>query len=82
MRISEVLAMRVADIDRERPLIWVRCGKGGDGRLVRCEPTLRDRLRDYWALILPRRQPGASGASVSHADHRSFQSRRSSRLGD
>lgn len=63
MRISEVLAMRVADIDRERPLIRVRCGKGGDGRLVRCEPTLRDRLRNYWITYRPggvffQRHPG------------------------
>lgn len=63
MRISEVQALRVSDIDRERPLIRVRCGKGGDGRLVRCEATLRARLRTYWTTYRPsgvffQRRPG------------------------
>ena len=63
LRISEVLALQVADIDRERPLIRVRCGKGGDGRLVRCEATLRTLLRAYWKTYRPRgvlfqRRPG------------------------
>lgn len=63
MRVSEVLAMRVCDIDRERPLIRVPCGKGGDARLVRLEPTLRDRLRSYWRTYRPtevffQRRPG------------------------
>jgi integrase len=53
MRISEVLALRVEDIDREQPLIRVRCGKGGDGRLVRCETTLREILRAYWRTVHP-----------------------------
>ena len=63
MRVSEVLAMRVEDIDKEQPLIRVRCGKGGDGRLVRLEPTLRRRLQEYWRAFRPRgvffqRRPG------------------------
>jgi integrase len=63
MRVSEALALRVEDIDRERPLIRVRCGKGGDGRLVRCEATLRVRLREYWRTYRPsgfvfQRRPG------------------------
>lgn len=69
MRISEVLALRVEDIDRERPLIRVRCGKGGDGRLVRCEQTLKERLRAYWTVYKPRgvlfqRRPGCGDAPM------------------
>lgn len=64
MRVSEVIAMRVGDIDPERPLVRVPCGKGGDGRLVVCSPTLRERLRAYWRSFQPRevffeRRPGA-----------------------
>jgi integrase/recombinase XerD len=80
LRISEVLALRVEDIDRERPLIRVRCGKGGDGRLVRCEPTLRALLRSYWSTCKPRgvffqRRPGLGdepmlASTVNAALHR------------
>jgi integrase/recombinase XerD len=63
LRVSEVLALEVADLDRERPLLRVRCGKGGDGRLVPMSPTLLVRLRDYWRSFRPRgvlfqRSPG------------------------
>ena len=63
MRVSEVIAMRVRDLDSERPLIRIPCGKGGDGRLVTCSPTLRDRLRAYWRSFRPtevffERRPG------------------------
>jgi integrase/recombinase XerD len=63
MRVSEVLAMRVADLDSERPIIRVPCGKGGDGRLVSFSVTLRQRLRDYYKAYHPtsiffQRRPG------------------------
>jgi integrase/recombinase XerD len=63
LRVSEVAAMRVADIDRERPVLRVPCGKGGDGRLVLLPETLRDRLRAYWRSFRPQglfftRRPG------------------------
>jgi integrase/recombinase XerD len=53
MRMSEVIAMRVRDLDAERPLIRIPCGKGGDGRLVTFHPTLRERLRAYWKSVTP-----------------------------
>jgi integrase len=63
MRVSEVTAMQVRDLDREQPLIRVPCGKGGDGRLVYLPATLRQRLRDYWKTFHPKtvffqRRPG------------------------
>ncbi len=54
LRVSEVIALEVADIDRERPLLRVRCGKGGDGRLVPIPPVLLERLRAYWRSFKPR----------------------------
>jgi len=53
MRVSEVIAMRVQDLDPERPLLRIPCGKGGDGRLVAISATLRERLRDYWRAFRP-----------------------------
>ena len=63
MRVSEVLAMRVADLDPERPMIRVPCGKGGDGRLVSFSATLRQRLREHYKRYRPtsiffQRRPG------------------------
>lgn len=63
MRVSETAAMRVGDIDSERPLIRVACGKGGDGRLVSLPESLRVRLRAYWRTYRPvgvffQRRPG------------------------
>jgi len=63
MRVSEAIALRVRDLDTERPLIRIPCGKGGDGRLVTCSSTLRDRLRDHWRVFRPtdvffERRPG------------------------
>ncbi len=63
LRVGELVALRVADIDPDRPLLRVRCGKGGDGRLALLPTTLRDRLRRYWKTWRPRdllfeRKPG------------------------
>jgi integrase len=63
MRVSEAIALRVRDLDTERPLIRIPCGKGGDGRLVTCSVTLRQRLRDHWRVFRPadvffERRPG------------------------
>ena len=63
LRVSEVIALRVADIDPERPLLRVVCGKGGDSRLLPLPETLRARLRDYWRTFRPHdhffvRRPG------------------------
>lgn len=54
LRISEVLALRREDFEKGRPLIRVRCGKGGHGRFVRLEPTLREHLTRYWQIFRPR----------------------------
>jgi integrase len=53
LRVSEVIAVQMADLDRDRPLLRVRCGKGGDGRVVVMPPVLRQRLRDYWRTFRP-----------------------------
>ena len=49
LRVSEGVALQVADIDGERKAIHVRCGKGKKDRYVPLpEPSLR-MLRRYWA---------------------------------
>jgi len=53
LRLSEVLAVRVTDIDSERMLLRVEQGKGAKDRLVPLSPTLLEHLRAYWRLYRP-----------------------------
>jgi integrase/recombinase XerD len=53
LRLSEVLSVRVADIDSERKLLRVAQGKGAKDRLVPLSPTLLEHLRAYWRLYRP-----------------------------
>jgi integrase len=54
LRLSEVLALRVGDIDGERRLLRIEQGKGAKDRLVPLSPTLLEALRAYWRLYRPR----------------------------
>lgn len=53
MRISEMLHLRVTDISRDEPLIWIENQKGGGSRQVLMTPQLRSELRDYWQRWKP-----------------------------
>lgn len=53
LRLSELLAVRVQDIDGERRLLRVEQGKGAKDRLVPVSPTLLEQLRGYWRLYRP-----------------------------
>jgi site-specific recombinase XerD len=53
LRVSEVVALRVRDIDGERQLLRIEQGKGAKDRLVNIEPGLLQRLRRYWSLYRP-----------------------------
>lgn len=54
LRLSEVLVLRVADIDKERRLLRIEQGKGAKDRLVPLSPALLEALRGYWRLYRPR----------------------------
>lgn len=56
LRISEVLALEIGDIDGKAGIIQVRRGKGGRPRLVMLPRRLLETLREYWRLARP---PGA-----------------------
>ena len=53
LRVSEIVALRTTDIDRDRQLIRVRAGKGGHDRDVPLSPRLLTVLRAYWHEARP-----------------------------
>ena len=54
LRVSEVVALRVDDIDCERRLLRVEQGKGAKDSAVIISPLLLDKLRRYWRCSRPR----------------------------
>lgn len=55
LRVSEVVALKVRDIDGERRLLRVTQGKGGKDRPVELSVALLEALRAYWRLFRPYR---------------------------
>jgi site-specific recombinase XerD len=55
LRVSEVTGLKAADIDSERMVIRVECGKGGKERYVMLSGQLLGILRSYWRLAQPGR---------------------------
>lgn len=53
LRVSEVVKLRVRDIDGERGLLRVVQAKGAKDRMVTLQDTLLQRLRCYWTLCRP-----------------------------
>src|SRR2546428_11313657 len=63
LRLSEVLHLRVSDIDSQRRVIRVHLGKGHKDREVMLSPKLLDLLREYWRQYRPQTWlfPGQGG---------------------
>ena len=53
LRVSELINLRVTDIDSQRQLICVRQGKGHKDRQVMLSPKLLELLRIYWKSYRP-----------------------------
>ena len=53
LRVSELINLRVTDIDRQRQLICVRQGKGHKDRQVMLSPKLLELLQIYWKGYRP-----------------------------
>ena len=54
LRVSELVGLRVADIDSKRMVIRVRQGKGNKDRYVMLSPMLLELLRAYWKERRPK----------------------------
>ena len=53
LRLSEILNLRIADIDSQRMVIRVCQGKGHKDRYARLTPNLLELLREYWRAYRP-----------------------------
>ena len=53
LRVSEMVGLKVSDLDRERHVIWVRGGKGHKDRQVMLAEPLREVLAAYWRWKRP-----------------------------
>ena len=54
LRVSEIVNLKVTDIDSARMLIRVEQGKGRRDRLAMLSPDLLDLLREWWRVKRPR----------------------------
>jgi integrase/recombinase XerD len=54
LRVSEVVHLRLEDIDSERKLIRVQSGKGKKDRYTMLSELVLDELRKYWRVFKPR----------------------------
>ena len=65
LRVSELVSLRVADIDSQRMILHIRNAKGAKDRLVPLSTVLLDRLRHYWreyrthSWLFPGQTPGS-----------------------
>lgn len=69
LRVSEVVALHVGDLDGERHAIHVRGGKGGQDRYTLLSERLLTELRGYWREARPRRPwlfPTRDGRRAMH----------------
>src|SRR5258707_15326397 len=54
MRRAELARLKVSDIDSERMMIRMNCGKGGRSRDLPLSPALLETLREYWRWRKPK----------------------------
>lgn len=68
LRVSELVHLRIEDIDSERMIVHVRQGKGKKDRLVPLSPALLDVLRRLWRTFKPTTWlfPGDDGKRPLH----------------
>ena len=54
VRRTEGALLKVTDIDSARMMVYVECGKGGNGRSIPLSPILQETLREYWRWYKPK----------------------------
>lgn len=68
LRVSEVVALRLTDIDSARMTLRVEQGKGAKDRYTLLSPLLLDQLRQYWRTFHPRHWLFPLSSGDGHTD--------------
>jgi site-specific recombinase XerD len=68
LRVSEVVALKISDIDSKRMLLRIEQGKGRKDRFAMLSPQLLALLRDWWCIA----RPQAGQNRVNHLSVRQF----------
>ncbi|MBF0205417.1 MAG: site-specific integrase [Oligoflexia bacterium] len=68
LRVSEVIHLKVTDIDSARMVIMIRNGKGGKDRQAILSPILLEQLRKYWIFNRKKIKGWLFPSSVSACD--------------
>src|SRR5215212_7207008 len=53
LRVSEIVALKVSDVDSKRMLLRIEQGKGRKDRFAMLSPRLLELLRDWWRIARP-----------------------------
>lgn len=69
LRVSEVCALKISDIDSQRMMLRIEQGKGQKDRYSLLSPRLLKDLRRYWQIDRPRRWLFASARCADQAMH-------------
>jgi integrase/recombinase XerD len=54
LRSSEVVSLKVSDIDSKRMVLRIENGKGGKDRLAKLSPLMLEELRTWWKVAKPK----------------------------
>ena len=67
LRVSEVVALKICDIDSKRMLLKIEQGKGRKDRFAMLSPQLLELLRDWWRIARPQSGcfPGRTRSTIS-----------------
>lgn len=54
LRVSEIVALKITDIDSKRMMVHIRCAKGKKDRYVPLPQSVLDLMRDYFRIYRPK----------------------------
>jgi site-specific recombinase XerD len=72
LRVSEVVALKISDIDSKRMLLRIEQGKGRKDRFAMLSPQLLALLRDWWCIARPQAWLFPGQNRVNHLSVRQF----------
>jgi len=72
LRVSEVVALKVSDVDSQRMLLRIEQGKGRRDRFAMLSPQLLELLRDWWRIARPQVWLFPGQNPVNHLTPRQF----------